>query len=396
MRELYVRYCIWFVGLNAGECPCHRCTLKSAVASDKHRPLPILAFTRLTSLTSSSPLPSLNVLVSGCILICNGFQRRGYTLKRGGDCSAGHWLWCKWCLRSFHLTPRYPSSLKWHVETIVLPVQLLDLRIANNLGTFRQPFRAQYPINPSWEIASRLPSVLPPKKKASEPPADGPRSGNPASTKLTPPIRIHTYPQPVHVSYEVVRNLAPHLLDEHKPDYVLHIGMASGRAYYSVERRGHRDGYYMRDVDGQLLGDDVRKIREGDDWIWAGCPDQLLTNLPFDDMFDQWTESLPVGSAFNTSFILLQSIFLQLLNQTCVIQEVDARISEDAGNYLCDFIYYTSMSHLYKQGLERKAMFFHVPVDADEAAIDNGVKIAVELIRAMVETDLKGRKGTTI
>ncbi|PQE29312.1 pyroglutamyl peptidase type protein [Rutstroemia sp. NJR-2017a BBW] len=231
------------------------------------------------------------------------------------------------------------------------------------------PFRAQYPINPSWEIASRLPSVLPPKKKTSEPAAGGPRSGNPASAKFIPPVRILTYPQPIHVSYEVVRSLAPRLLDEHKPDYVLHIGMASGRAYYSVERRGHRDGYYMRDVDGQLLGDDVRKIREGDDWIWAGCPDELLTNLPFDDMFDQWKETLP---------------------------EVDARISEDAGNYLCDFIYYTSMSHLYKQGLERKAMFFHVPVDADEDAIKNGVNIAVELIRAMVETDLKGRKGTTV
>ncbi|KAF7863232.1 hypothetical protein EAF04_007314 [Stromatinia cepivora] len=210
------------------------------------------------------------------------------------------------------------------------------------------PFRAQYPINPSWEIVSRLPSYVPTntQDEGHHPHAKPPIKDTPRR------IRIDSYEAPVHVGYKAVRELMPILLDENahgfEPDYILHIGMASGRPFYSCERRGHRSGYFMRDVDGELLNDEFNRFKEGDKWIWHDCPEELLTSLPFDKMFRQWKEACPV--------------------------RIDTRISEDAGNYLCDFTYYTSLAHRYKQ---------HRP------KTKQCVEITIELIRAMVECDLK-------
>jgi hypothetical protein len=51
---------------------------------------------------------------------------------------------------------------------------------------------------------------------------------------------------------------------------MIHVGMAGGRDFYSVERRGHRDGYFTVDVDGVILGDERCK---GGDGEGKGCED---------------------------------------------------------------------------------------------------------------------------
>lgn len=152
----------------------------------------------------------------------------------------------------------------------------------------------QYPINPSWEIVSRLPRYVP-RNEESQP--HHPHARPPIS-KPTPRILIDTYEAPIHVGYKAVRELVPRLLEASapgsEPEYILHIGMASGRPFYSCERRGHRSEYYMKDVDGKVLDDDYNKAIEGDKWIWHNCPEELLTSLPFDKMFAQWKEACPV------------------------------------------------------------------------------------------------------
>lgn len=60
------------------------------------------------------------------------------------------------------------------------------------------------------------------------------------------------------------------------------------------------------------------------------------------------------------------------------------RISEDAGRYLCDFIYYSSLARLWKEEREREVVFFHVPVDSEPRDIMLGKNILVELIRSIV------------
>jgi pyrrolidone-carboxylate peptidase len=70
---------------------------------------------------------------------------------------------------------------------------------------------------------------------------------------------------------------------------------------------------------------------------------------------------------------------------------LDLRISEDAGRYLCDFIYFSSLSHLLKARQERKVVFLHVPADLSESAITTGRELTVQLIRSLVESELGSR-----
>ncbi|PBP17641.1 pyroglutamyl peptidase type [Diplocarpon rosae] len=213
------------------------------------------------------------------------------------------------------------------------------------------PFRAQNPINPAWEIARNLPPFLTPPRL--------PLSDVPATAKVVP-VRILVYPEPVKVAYKEVRELVPKLWDGRKIDYAIHIGMATGRRFYSVERSGHRDGYTLRDVDHVLLGDEERRKLEGDDWIWNGMPEELLTSVDIDDVWHRWSSALP---------------------------GMDVRVSENAGRYLCDFIYFSSLAHLTKKEEDRRVVFLHVPIVADKEAIEDGIEVTLELIRAIVQSE---------
>ncbi|KAK8056304.1 hypothetical protein PG993_001531 [Apiospora rasikravindrae] len=228
-----------------------------------------------------------------------------------------------------------------------------------------KPFKDQYPLNPSWEIARSLPEYLPfdrvkdPARKSS------------ASTAATlpPRVRILVRPAPIRVNYEVVRGVVPSLWDDPDCpiDAALHIGMAGPQHTYQVERRAHRDGYLIKDVDGQFLEDDRRRREAagGEGWIWEGLPQELLSDLNVNDIHKRWVQHCPRG--------------------------LDLRISEDPGRYLCDFIYYSSMAHLTKQNRPRKVLFLHVPCEQSLEVIKSGGEIAAQLIRSIVESEMASR-----
>lgn len=142
-------------------------------------------------------------------------------------------------------------------------------------------------------------------------------------------------------------------------DYMLHIGMASSRKYYSIERRGHRDGYVVPDEAGKLPDATDRKG-------WDSMPAELLTGLDIDDIWRRWKTRLPRS---------------------------DLRVSETAGNWICDFTFFTSLALLEGRKEERRVLFLHVPGDADAVSIDTGVEVALGLIRAMV---LSGQAGKVL
>jgi len=227
------------------------------------------------------------------------------------------------------------------------------------------PFRSQYPQNPSWEIASRLPSFLPPLQPKDPSTRDGPK---------LPEVRIIVHPEPIRVNYETVRELIPRLWDQEqqshgkKYDVVIHIGMAGPRPMYQIERRGHRDGYKSRDVDGKLLGDEDAEGAHEDGWFWEGMPEELTTELDVEDILKRWKQHSP--------------------------KDADVRISEDAGHFLCDFIYYSSLSHLYSHhpNRPRKVLFLHVPADANDETIPRGRELALSLIRSVVESEVLARE----
>lgn len=168
------------------------------------------------------------------------------------------------------------------------------------------------------------------------------------------PVRILVYPEPIHVAYKTVRDIVPRLWEHPKIDYMIHIGMAASRKFYSVERRGFRDGYEMRDVDGELLNQTEEGKTE-----WEGLPNELLTDVNIEDVWQRWRTALP---------------------------DADIRISEDAGRYLCDYIYYSSLAHLFRKGEDRRVVFLHLPVESDPVSVEAGVQITLELIRALVQS----------
>jgi pyroglutamyl-peptidase len=79
---------------------------------------------------------------------------------------------------------------------------------------------------------------------------------------------------------------------------------------------------------------------------------------------------------------------LELILTIVLKEEDDVRISEDAGHYLCDFIYYSSLSELWNQQRPRKALFLHVPADASPDNIEKGRDLTLNLIRSIVESEV--------
>ncbi|KAK0729103.1 hypothetical protein B0T21DRAFT_403055 [Apiosordaria backusii] len=263
----------------------------------------------------------------------------------------------------------------------------------NVLITGFAPFRSNFPVNPSWEIAKSLPEYLPPPPPAPfqgiaghvPPPntATGPgpfTNSHPTPAINHPRVRLLVHPEPIHVGYRAVREIIPslwHLDDnngnvETKPPKIhlaIHIGMAGPRGYYSIERRAHKSGYDMGDVDGQKLSElDDEMARNNIPHPWEGLPDELLSDLNMEDVLTRWRLYSPLYS--------------------------DLRISEDAGHYLCDFIYYSSLAHLTCSGEERKVVFLHVPSEASAAWVKVGRELCLGLVRAMVESEVvRGRRG---
>lgn len=250
------------------------------------------------------------------------------------------------------------------------------------------PFKKEYPQNPSWEIASLLPEFLPLQGNASAT----------AATAALPPVRIVVYPEPVRVSYAFVRDLVPKLWDgqtvrlEDDPsatftpppriDLLLHIGMAGPRLHYSLERFGRRDSYAMRDVDGCLPTVDT----DNPEWPWHGVPPAIASDVDLEAALPRW-------QAYTAP-------------QDCPrMTAPDLRLSIDAGRYLCDFTYFSSLAHLYRRqhncpvsdravpdpDARRRVAFLHVPAVAAPERVAIGRGLVLELIRALVAVEVEAR-----
>ena len=73
-------------------------------------------------------------------------------------------------------------------------------------------------------------------------------------------------------------------------------------------------------------------------------------------------------------------------------RHMDLRISEDAGRYLCDYIYFSSLAHLEKAGEEKRVLFLHVPSDSSERSIEIGRELVLQLVRSVVESEMVRRE----
>ena len=207
------------------------------------------------------------------------------------------------------------------------------------------PFHLRYPVNSSWSIASTLPQELP-------------------ATSTCPRIKLVMPSEPIKVAYSSVMVWEEQNLNPDDFDMVLHIGLAAGRKFFTMERQSMREPYWQKeDVIGQIFS------KEATEKLWPSSefPDVLRPALDCNDIWRRWRDH--------------------------VSPHLDVRPSDDPGNYLCGFIYYYTMAWYWRrQSKERPVMFLHVPDLPSEEQVAGGREVAIGLIRAMVES--RASKGS--
>ena len=73
-------------------------------------------------------------------------------------------------------------------------------------------------------------------------------------------------------------------------DLVVHIGMASGRKWFTMEEKAERKGYRSKDVDGEELDGGEWKDAEG-----VKPPEKLWTTAEAEDVWRRWKDGAPVS-----------------------------------------------------------------------------------------------------
>ncbi|XP_044736591.1 pyroglutamyl-peptidase 1 isoform X2 [Chrysoperla carnea] len=127
----------------------------------------------------------------------------------------------------------------------------------------------------------------------------------------------------IPVEYQAVDSKLPILWSKLNPKLVVHVGVSHVAEKLTLETRAHQTGYESTDVSGKLC-------EEGKCCTLNDTPDVLETGLDVNDICNK----------FNTNS-----------------KHVQACVSKNAGRYLCEYIYFKSLSFNNKC-----TIFIHVPM----------------------------------
>jgi pyrrolidone-carboxylate peptidase len=255
----------------------------------------------------------------------------------------------------------------------------------NVLVTGFGPFKTNL-VNASFLIASSLPPSLTftvPQSSSAAP--EGPTTAH--------RVFIHVHPNPIPVAYSTVQSTVPSIVDDYakthggqRPDIVIHMGIAATRQYYSVETKAHRDSYLMSDIEGRS-GYEAGEKR----WRALDLPPVLQAGrstdpLSISDIAEGTHDQVvtPSSQAVQSSWNPHPPNHKLLNIWKSFAPGADVRLSEDAGRYLCEFIFYTSLAHAFKQGQDRNVVFLHVPGSYNDQAIQTGREVTIALIKALI------------
>lgn len=200
------------------------------------------------------------------------------------------------------------------------------------------------------------------------------------------------------MTYSAVRSLIPKLWQPDfagvpKIDYMLHIGMASTKKQYVLERLGHRDDYKLLDLDEKLPNQNP----SSDDYPWHGIPAQLTTDLDVADIKRRWETYLPVSASWPQRRRC--GLGAGGSNAGDSQGNLTLKSSEDAGHFLCDYTYFNSLANCHRAEQRKRVLFMHVPAvrpepeDLYRESIDLGREIAIQLLRSLVESELSASEA---
>ena len=192
---------------------------------------------------------------------------------------------------------------------------------------------------------------------------------------------IRTYIKTLHAETQATNNL----------DAIVHLGMADGWEWYTVEERAFREGmsstwwgesarngYYMVLDDA---GKTVLDIKGKDERMWEGSPMGLATSVHVDRVAGD------AKRALNTECISQQEKPDDEENVELKFQVIP---HFEAGNYCCGFIYYESLATCLKRQLDTKVVFCHVPGWRDERRLKKGSLAICAIIGAICAQIRKG------
>ncbi|UJR31268.1 hypothetical protein I4U23_018768 [Adineta vaga] len=175
------------------------------------------------------------------------------------------------------------------------------------------PFRSVLN-NPSWEVAKALKTFL----------------------EWTRPLHIILHQ--IQVTYDDVTKQVPDYWIQYNPTLVIHIGVAKGAREIRLEKYACNTGYCHADKNGI--------VPETGQCIKNNAPNVLMTHVPLNDIC------------------------------ACVRRRINLPIvvSENAGRYLCEYIYYQS---LFIDS--NRTIFIHIP-DLDKSFTIENLAETIQLI----------------
>lgn len=134
----------------------------------------------------------------------------------------------------------------------------------------------------------------------------------------------------IDTSVRVASSAVPELIDRHRPDTWIGVGLAAGRAALAVE------AIAVNLADWSATAADVEGVSSVRQPIAPGGPAAYLTSLPVAEILSGWRTAGVPG-------------FLSL----------------SAGSYLCNYSFYLAMHTAATRGLTCRAGFIHVPLTSE-------------------------------
>jgi len=162
-----------------------------------------------------------------------------------------------------------------------------------------------------------------------------------------------------------------------KVDLVIHLGMADGWEWYTIERSGWKQGTVKRI--------DLGNGRETEPLEYYVVPDDIGETYkdipgptPWPKQVPDQLWALPRCDVDEIAIDVQRS--LNLNHGQTALQQIEVRPHDDAGNYLCGFISYESLAQALVHGYSAKAVFCHVPSWRDEKSLGVGRDFVCSLI----------------
>ena len=169
------------------------------------------------------------------------------------------------------------------------------LIVVTGFGLFRG-----YDVNPSWEAVKALPAAWDDDKHE---------------------VVVEEIP----VQYDFVLKEVPDRWSSLQPDFIIHVGVSHLAEKLTLERQANNTGYDKPDVTGL-------------------CPPGNCC-----------VPSISCQAKLSSCLDLME--LSQKVTEECREVGLETVLSEDAGQYLCDFVYYKSL-----HATQGRSLFVHVPL----------------------------------